>query len=132
MWGPDATGAIVRLAEASIALPLVPHAQEGEAWGARAALALLVGAPSGPRRARICGDNLGVVRFCATTGRLRRIAMHGPLEGPLADTALAGWDLQWTAVPRRLNEAADAIATCAVMEAARIPAGTPTLKISGL
>ena len=56
------------------------------------------------------GDNTGVVRYGADTGRLRQPEMQAHLDGPLADAAEAGWRLTWQAVRRRLNAAADRIA----------------------
>ena len=46
--------------------------------------------------------------------------MQAHLDLPLADAAEAGWTLQWQAVRRRLNRAADALATVGVHWAARL------------
>ncbi len=46
--------------------------------------------------------------FCGAQGRLRRACAQAVLEPQLA---LAGWQVSWSAVRRRLNMAADAEAT---------------------
>ena len=61
-------------------------------------------------RARISGDNLAVVRFCASHGRLTRPHLHGPLDAPLNAVTWAGWQIDWNAVRRRFNRAADSLA----------------------
>ena len=72
------------------------------------------------RHARIIGDNLGVVRYGAEKGHLRRPEMHRPMAGPLATCAEKGWQIKWRAVRRRLNKAADAVATEGVEWAHRL------------
>ena len=74
------------------------------------------------RWARIVGDNLGVVRYGAEKGKLRKADMHRPLARSLADAAEKGWQLMWRAVRRRLNHAADEAATEAVAWAHRLRA----------
>jgi hypothetical protein len=51
---------------------------------------------------------------------MRRPELHGLLEGPLADVCMAGWSIEWVGVRRRLNLAADALATEGVMWAAEL------------
>eukprot|EP00974_Lingulodinium_polyedra_P038882 3725343-Lingulodinium_polyedra.AAC.1 len=41
--------------------------------------------PPGPTT--LVGDNLGVVRYCASTGRSRDPTLHGVLDGPLTHAA---------------------------------------------
>ena len=65
----------------------------------------------GVRRVGIFGDNLGVVKFCAAQGCLHRAYAQAVLEPRLTQLALAGWQVSWRAVRRRLNMAADAEAT---------------------
>ena len=99
-----------------VALPDVPHAQEAEAAGCGAALDLLLHQGRRlPRRAIISGDNLAVVRYGAGLGRLRRDAMFSRLDGRLGALLCRGWTLTWRAVRRRLNSAADALATGGVL-----------------
>ena len=99
-----------------VALPEVPHAQEAEAAGCGAALDLLLQQGRRlPRRAIISGDNLAVVRYGAGLGRLRRDAMFSRLDGRLGALLCRGWTLTWRAVRRRLNSAADALATGGVL-----------------
>ena len=61
----------------------------------------------------------GVARYCAGTGRLRHPAMQAHLDGPLDAAAELGWRLDWQAVRRRLNEAADGLAGLGLAEVAR-------------
>ena len=110
------------LARTTVALPDVQHAQEAEAWGCCVALELLEAANPEIRRARVAGDNLAVVRYCAAEGRLRRPAMQCLLGGPLARLATGGWAVDWLAVRRRLNRAADELATEGVFRAAALAA----------
>ena len=105
-----------------MALPDEPHAQVAEAWGAKLGLDLLRDTKADVRRARVIGDNLGVVRYGAEMGALRNPAMHRPLADALAAIAEGGWHLRWRAVRRRLNKAADAVATEAVLWAHRLRA----------
>ena len=119
LWGPvqpDGTRAVLRVARVS--LPGEEYAQVAEAWGLRLALLLLLGDLGGTRRsARIVGDNLAVVRYGASQGRLHQPDMQGVLEQVLARVLLLGWDLQWAAVRQRFNQAADYQAGLAVDEA---------------
>ena len=123
LWGPpQPDGSRPALARAWVALPLEPHAQVAEAWGAKLGLDLLKAAGAITRRARVIGDNLGVVRYGAEMGALRNPAMHRPLADALAIAAEGGWHLRWRAVRRRLNKAADAVATEAVLWAHKLRA----------
>ena len=106
-----------------MALPDSGCSQTAEAWGARMAIDLVCSSNADRRHSRICGDNLAVVRFCAGQARLRRPAMQSVIEPGLARLALEGWAAQWLAVRRRLNMAADAVATGAAHWAARLRAG---------
>ena len=74
------------------------------------------------RAARMVGDNLAVLQFGAGLGRLRQPAMHAAISGPLAALLTDGWALEWTAVKRRLNQAADVGTTSAVHWAGRLRA----------
>ena len=110
------------LEQAVTALPWDIGAQVAEAAGCRAALGLLAELRVPTRAARIVGDNLAVVRFGAGTGRLRRPQMQAQIDQSLAHVHAAGWRLQWIAVRRRLNQAADRQATAGVHWAARLHA----------
>ena len=121
LWGLDArNGLLRRVASASMALPEVSDSQVAEAWGAHLAALLLRERPDGERRVRISGDNLAVVRHCASQGRLRRPCAQAVLEPVLARLASGGWRVSWQAVRRRSNMAADAEATDGVFWAARL------------
>ena len=123
LWGPPrADGTRKVRAKAVVALPNVPHAQVAEAWGGSAAVTLLTAIPAEVRLAKVIGDNLGVVRYGAETGALRNPAMHQPLAEALATAAEKGWSLRWRAVRRRLNKAADEVATEGVWWAQRLAA----------
>ena len=103
-------GPPVRVARGWAAIPWPAGAQVAEAVGCRLALDMLVALQPPSRAARIVGDNLAVVRYGAGTARLRRPELQAHLEGALGRALAAGWRLQWCAVRRRLNRAADALA----------------------
>ena len=111
------------MARVRVALPDEPHAQAAEAAGCAAGLRLLLGLPDCLRAARIAGDNAAVIRHGAGLGRLSRPGLHEFLAAPLAAAAERGWSLTWLAIRRRLNEAADALATSTVCWAARLRDG---------
>ena len=116
LWGPvGPDGRRPQLARTILALPQVPHAQEAEAGGCGEALDLLLGHnASTTRRVLISGDNMAVIRYCAGTGRLRREAMYARLDYRLGALLSRGWNIQWRAVRRRLNQEADRLATAGV------------------
>ena len=105
---------------AVVALPGVDDSQEAEPWGARMALMLVRERGEGVRRARISGDNLAIVRYCAHQGRLLRPGTQALLGDALTNLCEGGWQVAWQAVRRRLNMAADAAATEGVFWAGRI------------
>ena len=112
LWTHSAAGAPpTRLASVTIATPWDAGAQTAEAIGRGAAFHLLASLSPPHRAARIVGDNLAVIRYCAGSARLRRTSMQAHLEPNLATTLARGWRLAWQAVRRRLNQAADAFAT---------------------
>ena len=90
-----------------------------EAFGCRAALELLWRYGEGTGRARVVGDNLAVVRYCAGTARLRARPQQALLEDALANASARGWVLDWQAVRRNLNSLADRHATRGVFWAQR-------------
>ena len=71
---------------------------------------------------RICGDNLGVIRYCADTGSARRADLHEILDATLGRTATQGWNITWEAVMRRHNTGADKAATTGCRRAATLAA----------
>ena len=83
------------------------------------ALELLLNAPEGSRDVRICGDNLGVVRYCAGTGRAGRPEIHDILDAPLRRAACMGWRIDWEAVRRRHNTGSVRAATAGCILAAQ-------------
>ena len=72
------------------------------------------------RAARIVGDNLPVISYGVCTARLRRLHLQAHMEQGLGDTLMQGWTLTWQAVRRRLNRAADALATDGLRWAAQL------------
>eukprot|EP00969_Alexandrium_andersonii_P019612 856040-Alexandrium_andersonii.AAC.1 len=62
---------------------------------------LALGAPEGQAGLSIAGGNLGVVRYAAGAGRLRRPALCVILERPLSDLAAWGLRVTWQAARRR-------------------------------
>ena len=104
----------LRLASRIIAIPATTNAQLAEATGCRGALGLLAEVHPHPSTARIAGDNLAAIRYGAGTGRYRRLALQAQMEHGLQRLSAAGWTLRWQAVRRRLNRAADTLATLAL------------------
>ena len=127
LWGPpDLNGDRPRLRVASIALPGEQFAQVAEAWGLRLGCLLLLGEGAGldgERTALMSGDNLPVIRYGAGQGRLHRPEMQGILESVLHQLPACGWRLEWVAVRRCFNAAADELATAALLFAADIAEG---------
>ena len=70
--------------------PHVTCSGGSQAWGAKLALDLLGAIRSDVRRARVVGDNLGVVRYGAEKGHLRRPDMHRRLAAGLTAAAEKG------------------------------------------
>ena len=103
-----------------VAIPQDCNAQNAEARGCAEAIRLLLALRPPLRRARIVGDNVAVIRYGAGNARLRRIDMQAQLEPVLAMAYSAGWVLDWQAVRRSLNMAADSLATQSVYWAARL------------
>jgi len=122
LWGPGRNQPMAQLAVATVKLPHVSRAPEAEAWGGTPCTHLVAEGDGETRTARVSGDNLAVVRFCAATARLRGAEHQQLLERPLADLHLRGWGLSWLAVPRRMNMAADSLATEAIRRATTLPA----------
>ena len=124
LWGPRGDdGQRTIMARTRTALPDEPHAQVAEAVGRAAGLRLLLGVRAEHRAAQIIGDNTAVVRHGAGLGRLSRPGLHEFLAAPLAAAAESGWQLTCIAVRRRLNAAADELATSAVRWVGSLRAG---------
>ena len=111
---PPNGGAPILLASCVVALPSIDNAQTAEACGCRAALALLTATRERGHSARIVGDNLAVIRYGAGTARYRRLVLQAQMEQALSPLAAQGWALTWQAARRRLNKAADRLATIGV------------------
>ena len=115
LWKHDPEGGSPKqIASIVVALPDVSDSQSAEATACRAALACLANVLSDTRAARVVGDNLAVVRYGAGTGRFQRSLLQAQMELALGPLAQRGWRLQWHAVRRRLNKAADRLATLGV------------------
>ena len=78
------------VAAAVVAIPWNASAQLAEAFGCRAALELLWRYGNGVGRARVVGDNLAVIRYCAGTARLRARPQQALLEEALGGSGLGG------------------------------------------
>ena len=118
LWLPDPLGGeMVPTCAVHILLPGEEHAQVAEAWGLRGAVGLALYGTKGTTGNRITGDNLAVIRYAADQGGLRKIALQALLEVPLARLAATGRKIEWLAVRRRFNKAADREATEALMAA---------------
>ena len=112
-------GSPTLVAAAVVALPWSATAQLAEAFGCRAALRLLLRYGKSAGRARVVGDNLAVVRYCAGSARLRARPQQALLEEALGGAGARGWLLDWQAVRRNLNSMADRHATRGIMWALR-------------
>ena len=110
-WEHDQTGAWPPSSSGTAALPYHADSQVAEAYGALMALRLLAAITTPHSRVRICGDNLGVVRYCAGTGRATRPELHEILDQALGEAAARGTAITWEAVRRRHNTGADRAAT---------------------
>ena len=129
-WGHDADGVWRPHRTGTATFPYQADSQIAEANGALMPLHLLAGEPGQHTRVRICGDNLGVVQYCAGTGRATRPALHDILGQALGEAASRGVAITWEAVRRRLNIGADRAATAGCTYAATLAAqGTRALHI---
>jgi hypothetical protein len=63
------------------------------------------------------GDNLAIIRYAASQGRLRHPSMQLILDEPLKELAATGWETSWFAVRSHVNSAAHAFANDALMHA---------------
>ena len=91
LWMFDGCAGRMRLVgRAVIGLPGEAHAQVAKAYGCKVGLRMLMDMQCGTRAARVAGDNLNVVRDCASEGRIRRPHIQELLEGPLGDCAVRG------------------------------------------
>ena len=61
-----------------------------------------------------------MVCHAADQGRLNRPGPHAGIDHWLGKALLMGWDVDWHAVRRRVNTAADSLATEAVHRAGRL------------
>ena len=124
LWRHDPDGGSPMLVASVVtALPDVSDSQSAEATACRAALACLANVAADTRAARVVGDNLAVVRYGAGTGRFQRSLLQAQMELALGPLAQRGWRLQWHAVRRRLNKAADRLATLGVFWAEAVRRG---------
>ena len=121
LWRHDPVGGPPsRIASTIVAIPCSDSAQVGETSGCRAGLGLLDCLSDTETSARIVGDNLAAVRYGAGTGRYRRLHLCAQMDQGLRPLAAKGWRLAWQAVRRRLNKAADTLATLGVYWADRL------------
>ena len=118
LWGGPQDGGVPRaLASIIIALPSESDPMLAEASACCQGLAILLDARlrGRPLSVRVVGDNLPVVRFGASTGRLRNLRHSAPLADHLGAALSVGWRLSWNGVRRRFNGGADSLATLGVI-----------------
>eukprot|EP00974_Lingulodinium_polyedra_P096276 9334455-Lingulodinium_polyedra.AAC.1 len=77
----EASAPWVRKMTTTCAVPSSADARTAEALAAGVALDTLLRSDCPPGPAKCSGDNLGVVRFCAGSGRLTEPHLHGILDG---------------------------------------------------
>ena len=111
--------------------PQIADSTAAEAMGLTLALALARYAQD-PHKLTIIGDNLPLVRFAASNGRLRtdRIWLLAGASLLASAPLLAG--VTWEAVRRCFNRGADRLATCAVRQANKGAAAGLRYQGSGL
>eukprot|EP00972_Heterocapsa_arctica_P091661 13519453-Heterocapsa_arctica.AAC.1 len=63
------------------------------------------------------GDNLAIIRYAASQGRLRHPSMQLVLDDPLKELVMTGWETSWLAVRSKVNSAAHAYANDDVLHA---------------
>ena len=119
-WEHSLGGEWAARSTCTAALPYQVDSQMSEAYGALMALHLLADIDTPHHRVRICGDNLGVIRYCAGTGRARRPELHDVLDQALGEAAARGIAITWEAVRRRHNTGADRAATAGCTHASGI------------
>ena len=117
LWAAQPNAAPRCVAMAFLAEPLSANAQLAEARGGQLVMNLLRTLCK-RKTARVAGDNLQVIRYCAGSARLHATHLHEHLNRGLSDLAICGWTILWHAVRRSLNKAADECATAAVHWAA--------------
>ncbi|MFM7985672.1 MAG: hypothetical protein ACKPKO_40805, partial [Candidatus Fonsibacter sp.] len=118
IWGAaQSDGTRPVLGRCRISIPRVASVLYAEAVGCGEALRWLAAHDVTVRLARVCGENLAVLRFCAHEGRLRDPVVHDVLDRALNAVYARGWRIEWTAIRRRFNVAADRLATEGIMHA---------------
>ena len=125
---PDRRGKRESIAQVVLSAPRLTSSQTAEALGLRAALLLTKYKTEHPGRLEVVGNNLSVLRFAATNGKIQTAEIWQPLELPLMHTAIHGWDCEWVAVRRAYNGAADQLATIGTRKAVEAPASQADLR----
>ena len=83
LWMIDGRAGRMRMVgRAVIGLLGEAHAQVAEAYGCRVGPRMLMDMQPGTGAARVAGENLNVVRCCASEGRIKRLHIQELLEGP--------------------------------------------------
>ena len=104
----------------AIATPRLRDAQQAEAAGLAYSISMLLTCLPCPQRVTIMGDNLQVLRLGAGNARIRADRIWLELERALMLISAQRWPLQWNAVRRCYNAAADALATQGVDRGLRL------------
>eukprot|EP00972_Heterocapsa_arctica_P012914 1897139-Heterocapsa_arctica.AAC.1 len=63
------------------------------------------------------GDNLAIIKYAASQGRLRHPSMQLVLDSPLKELVMTGWETCWFAVRSKVNSAAHTCANDALLHA---------------
>ena len=74
------------------------------------------------RAARVVGDNLAAARYGLGTGRYHHLHLCAQMDKGLRPLAETRWSITWQAVRRKLNVAADRLATLGAFWADRLRA----------
>ena len=126
LWSePDIDGRRRLLARACVAAPAFRNSMLAEAVGLATGISLIRCFMGFPRPVTVLGDNLPLLRLAAATGRLRPDGMWAVVEAALMYVAAHGWSVDWVAVRRHRNCAADAAATHGVRDALRAGVSSP-------
>ena len=128
LWSePDVDGRRRLLARAWVAAPAFRNSMLAEAVGLATGISLIRCFLGFPRPITVLGDNLPLLRLAAATGRLRTDGIWAVVEAALMYVAAHGWNVDWVAVRRHRNCAADAAATDGVRDALRAGVSSPTV-----
>ena len=70
---------------------------------------------------RIAGDDLGLIRYCVSTARFRRVQTQAHVEPSFAFVPTQRWQLHWRAGRQRLNACPKSLGMAALGMGSRQP-----------